>query len=284
MALDKEKIRINYLNRNALLKRTFDCCGFTLKYDYTDDKNIDKFARIVSHKIPSNYQLFDQKEETPFVEHYLSVLYEFGNEKLYDLMTMYYLKTNVLKDKNKTIEDCRGGISKNENNENIYSINGPDQDNTSLLYASYIHELFHFPQLIQRNNKEYYEYSEVISMYFEYLMYEELFPNMGYSVFVNNRLSLLDDLRNDFCDDIITRRNYEFFKIPKETFSILLADYASYYEGIEYVLNLIELNKSDPKEVKNMIARVLFDRSSCKIEAEKHGINTLGCNKLIKKL
>ena len=284
MAIDKEKLKLYYINKDKLLKRTYDFCGFVLKRDYTDDKIIDKISNLLSHKIPSNYQLIDQKEKKPFVENYFNVLYDFDNEKLYDLMTMYYLKTNVLKDKNITIEDCIGGIRFGENNEEIYSINSPDQDDTSLLYASYIHELFHFPQLIQRKNKECYEYSEVVSMYFEYLMYEELFPNMGLNVFVNNRLYHLEDLRLDFIDDVIARRNYEYFNLPKETFSILLGSYMSYYEGIEYVLNLIELNKNDPKEVKKMITRILFDNSSCKKEAEKHNIETSSFSKLIKKL
>ena len=285
MAIDNEKLKKFYINRNIFLSKTFNNCHFELKYDYTLDNTIENIDKLLKIKEKSDRKIIDFEVDKPFHEFFFEILDELDNEKIIDLMSAYYFKTIILKDKERTIKDSYSTIYYEKDNNFNYSINSPDQEkDTSMLYASYAHELIHFPQLLRNRNYEYMEYSEALSIFFEYLMYEKMSNGNGEIILSNNRVVQLYDNIVDFKTDLFYAKNNYLLGLPRDSFSICLADYLSYYESLEYVLQLIEYYKKNKEKTSDLIYRVLFDESSMKNEAEKLGIETKNYPKLVKTL
>ena len=284
MAIDNEKLVKFYLKRSKFLNNTFNNCKFKLKYDYSSTKTLDRIYSLLDFHNNNKKQLIDFEVDQPFHEYFFDVINDFNNKKLFDLMSIYFFKTEILKDKDKTIEDCYSVIHPEKDNDFKYLISMPDQEkDTAMLYASYAHELIHFPQLLRRKNYEFMEYSEVLSMFFEYLMYEKMSNGKGKEIFINNRIVQLNDNRNDLETDLYYAKNNDILGLPRETYSIILADYLSYYDGLEFVLNLIDYDDvNDKKKISDLLSRVLFDKSSMKNESENLEIETSGYSKILK--
>lgn len=283
MIYAEDKIKNMYIKNNKKLQQTFDSCHFILKYDYTSDKMLNKIDSLLENQKSSNKEFIDLDVEKPFYEYFFEILDEFDSDKIFNLMSAFYFKTEILKDKNKTIEDCSSRVDLDIDKQFVYSINAPDQEkDTSMLYASYAHELIHFPQLIRKKNYEYYEYSEVLSIFFEYLMYDKISHGKGNKILLNNRIKQLYSNKSDLENDLYYAQNNHVLNLPRDTFSLLLANYISYYDGLEYVLHLIDYYHDNKKKISDLVYRVLFDESSMKKEAEKLRIDTSSHSRILK--
>ena len=273
MAIDNEKLKKFYINRNHFLSRTFNNCHFELKYDYTSNKTLENIDYLLKKQGNCDKELIDFEVD-------------FDNEKIIDLMSAFYFKTEILKDKERTIKDCYSNIFLGKDNNFKCSINSPDQEkDTCMLYASFAHELVHFPQLLRSRNGEYLEYSEVLSRFFEYLMYEKISNGKEDKLFLNNRIVQLSDIQSDFEDDLYYAKNDNLLGLPRDNYSIILASSLSYYESLEYVLQLIEYYKNNDKQkISDLVYRVLIDESSMKNEAANLNIDTNNYPKLTKLL
>ena len=284
MAIDNNKIRKMYINRDKMLNKTFEVCHFKLKYDYTSDDTLNKIASLLENQTNRNKELIDLEVEKPFYEYFFEILDELDSDKIFNLMSAFYFKSEILKDRDRTIVDCYSRVDLDKDNNLKYSINLPDQErDSSMLYAAHTHELIHLPQFTRKRHFEYLEYSEVLSMYFEYLMYEKINPGKGKKIFINNRVKQLGYNKDDFESDLYCAKNNKELELDRSKFSLLLADHLSYYEGLEYVLSLIDYSKENSKKkMSDLIYRVLFDESSMKEEAEKLRIDTSKHSKILK--
>lgn len=284
MSLNNETLKKIYINREKMLNKTFVGCHFKLKYDYCDDKTLNKIEALLDNQTSSDKKFIDLEVEKPFYEYFFGILDELNSDKIFNLMSEIYFKAELLKDKDKTIEDCYSRVEIDLNNQFVYSINMPDQEKDSgMLYAAYAHELIHLPQIVRKRNYEYLEYSEVLSMYFEYLMYDKISHGNGKKVFLNNRIRQLYNSKDDFQTDLYYAKNDEILNIPRSSYSLTLANCLSYYESLEYVLDLIDYARENEKnKMSDLVYRVLFDKSSMKDEAEDLKIDTSKYSKILK--
>lgn len=284
MVKDIDKIKKIYINKDIILSKTFESSHFKLKYDYTSKEVLNKLDALIENQTSKNKKLIDLEVDRPFYEYFFEILDELDSDKIFNLLSSYYFKAEMKKNKDLSIEDCSSRIERDLNNEYTFMINVPDQEKDSgMLYAAHIHELIHFPQLIRKKNYEYLEYSEVLSMYFEYLMYEKISKGKGKKIFLNNRVKQLYDFKEDFQTDLYYAKNSEKINLPKNTFSLTLANYMSYYEGLEFVLELIDLYDENKKKIiSDMIYKVLFDQSSLMKEANNLKIESSKYSKILK--
>ncbi len=284
MAIERDQLKQYYIYKDRMLDKTFDVCHFKLKYDYGDIKTINKIEALLENQVQDNKKLIDTEVNKPFYEYFFEILDEFDSDKIFNLLSAYYFKSEILKDRDRTIADCSSRIDIDVNNNFKYSIKLPDlEKDSSMLYAAYAHELVHFPQLNRKRNYEYMEYSEVLSMFFEYLMYEKINPGKGKKIFINNRIKQLWDNKYDFENDLFYAKNNHVLELKRDKFALLLASYLSYYEGFEYTLSLIDYTKeNNQKKLSDLVYNVLFDESSMKEEAEKLRIDTSKYSKILK--
>lgn len=267
-----------------MLKNLYNAGNYKLKYDYTDKKVLGSIQDLASLEIPYFYEQFYTKVNYPFLDYLSVVLSSFDNEELINFFASIYLKTKVIYDKNLDIDDCKASMSIGKNGNLTFSVHLPELDhNTNTLYAAFIHELAHFSMMLGNSKKDYYEYSEVPSMFFEYLMYEGITPSYGYSFFVNNRMSSLKNGLSDIKSDLVFAENPGFLCLSQDVYQLPLASAISYPEGVEYVLNLIDLMKSNEKDVYKSISKIILGESTCREEAKRLDIDTSKYKK-IKKL
>jgi hypothetical protein len=124
-----------------------------------------------------------------------------------------------------------------------------------------MHELSHF-SMIYGACSDYYEYSEALSMFFEYMMLEECNKGKGYEDFINNRLSLLRSTFSDISGDLYFAMNPNYLGIGCKNYSYPLASNISYPESFEYVLNLIDRRKEDKEYVDSKLGLLLYRKIS----------------------
>ena len=288
MVDDKNKI-INYYNSYYnMLKRTYDFLGYKLKYNYCDKEFLNEMKKYASIPIPDDFQVSYIDVQYNFYDCFLNILNDFNNEELMELFKNLYSKTNIVDDSNLDINECRSFIIPSNDNSYNYLINIPkDYSQTNILYAALAHEFAHFFTMVNNQNQELYEYSEVLSIFFEYLMYEYITPFFGYQFFVNNRLAALKNNFSDLKDDLRYANNPHYLDIPSDMYSLPLADAISYSDGLEYVLLLIDkMNCDNKKDVYNSMAKVALGLSTFSQEAKRFDIDTSSYNnikKLIKK-
>ena len=285
MTLSVEKTKRMYINRDKFLSKTFNGGHFKLKYDYTDNKTLNKIESLLEAQSSCSKELIDLETSKPFYEYFFEIFDELNSDKIFNLMSAYYFKTDMEKDKDRNIEDVSSRITIDNDNQFNFKVFMPDQEQTAMFDASYIHELVHFPQLMRKRNYEYMEYSEALSMYFEYLMYDKISKGKGKKIFLNNRIKQLYDKKEDVESDLFYAKNNHMLGISRDTFSLTLAEHLSYYESLEYALNLIDYaRENDKKKISDLVYRVLFDESSMKKEVENMKIDTSKCSKILKLL
>ena len=283
--LTPDKIREMYINRNKLKQKTFQNGHFKLKYDYTANETLNRLAARYENQHFNNRDYMDMGVKRPFCDTFLEILDSFDSDKIFNLLSRIYCSTEIVSKPNLFIEDMITDIEVNrDTNELRYRIIGPEQEkDTAMLYASYAHELLHIPQLLRKRYYEYYEYSEVLSMYFEYLVYDKISHGNGKKMFLNNRIKQLNMNKSDYEDDLSIAKNNHLLEADRDLFSLQLAEDVSYYEGLEYALALIDYtNEHGKKKMGDIIYRVLYDQSSMKDEAEKLKIDTSKCSRLLK--
>lgn len=144
-------------------------------------------------------------------------------------------------------------------------------DSTNNYAVELIHELSHFYDYYNAHygkTVEPHELTEVLPIFFEYMMYLKTSPN-GYEDFV----------RNKTFDVFAFGSLKEFFRIPnlspedRERSKYLLTKEIQYICGFNYVLQLIERRKQDKRLVDSEIAHVLYGRKNSVAMAQKLDIN-----------
>ena len=154
---------------------------------------------------------------------------------------------------------------------------------TNLDFVAYSHELGHVPNLDNRLKKEneYFEYTEVLPIYFEYLASKTIKENNYQELFLNNRL--LDTKQEskfylNFHNKIKDKINLMSYK--DKYYDALERNSYKYVKSFEYALQLINRAEEDQKIVNSSIDKYITGEESFKSLRKKLDIDTSGCKKL----
>ena len=252
MSFRKNERIYYFLSQDQFLKKTFNACNYKLKYDYTNDYFLKKVDSLVSNKVPNKYHYICHNVDSSFLDCFSEILDDINDEELLNYLSLIFTNTDICKDNDIDYDDIESKIIKDNYGNLEFKVIIPNAESDSnVLYAALIHELIHFPQLISESEKI-YENSEVLSMYFEYLMYEKLVPGYGLDIFINNRLISLKNVFKILKSDLYYAINPDILNIKNDKYSLVLASYISYIEGIEQTLNLIE-NKIQGKNLSSVL-------------------------------
>lgn len=216
---------------------------------------------------PNNFDI-DKKNET-----FIKSINELGKE------TQEYYKEilpSVKIVRTNHFENGYAEIIGNSKNQKIYLTKNQFKD---IDFIAFSHELGHLPYLRVGGRKEFYEYSEILSIFFEYLSCLKIYGDEAYNNFLKIRLNIakeealafLEANKQDFYED-----NYHFFYLENEK-----RDHIKYVISLDYVLNLIDIYNTDRKTITDLIDSVVVGYSSFKEETKKLNIDN-DCKKLVK--
>ena len=146
-------------------------------------------------------------------------------------------------------------------------------------FIAFSHELGHIPTLINGARLDYYEYSEVLPIFFEYLSCLNTYKNMNAKEeFLKMRLDIAknealryEKLNNERC--YLNKYHYLYLENLKR-------DNLKYILSLEYVLNLIDIYDLDKDKIKEIIDFVVVGFSTFKDCEKMLDIDTSKCKKL----
>lgn len=129
-------------------------------------------------------------------------------------------------------------------------------------FIAYSHELGHVPSLKNGARLDYFEYSEILPIFFEYLSCLVLDKENADKLFLCNRLDISKEEAKEFKD--INDINCFEDKYHYSYLDYLKRDRIKYIISLEYVLNLIEIYKNDKELIKSTIDSIVTGYSSFK--------------------
>ena len=275
-----ESLQKYYSYYSDFLKKTVDSVGYILKYNYDNPKVLQKIYELSNINIPFDYKLKLKKEDKDFILCLSTMLSQFDNDMIGNFFETVFPLTSFVFDESLSIEDSKATIIK-DNEEFSFTITLPKNiGDSNLSYSSIAHELTHF-SMIYGNIKDYYEYSEALSMFFEYMMYEVCNKGEGYNDFVNNRLALLKNCFSLMKDDLYFAMNPHYLGISRKNYELPLASQMSYPESLEYTLNLIDRRSEDKEYVDDQIAKLLYREKSLESVSKSLDFDTSEHNKIL---
>ena len=180
--------------------------------------------------------------------------------------------------KTKHFENGYAEVVENSKLQKVYITNKKIQN---VDYIACCHEFGHIPYINNKTKCDYYEYSEVLSIFFEYLSCLYLYKDDAYDFFLKQRLKIAKDescfyLDSYNCDYYENEYHYRYLENSK-------LDNLKYILSLDYVLNLIDIYNNDKSIIKELIDSVVSGESSFKEKQINLGIDD-NCLKLIKEL
>lgn len=147
-------------------------------------------------------------------------------------------------------------------------------------FIAYSHELGHLPSFVNPVEHEYYDYSETLPIFMEYLACGMIDTENKMDLFLRNRL---DSTRSDAIDFLYyygkLRDDYSY----REKFLIIqLRETMMYNRSFDFALQLINRLKNNSDEIRYQLIQNIFSEKSFKEIAEDLGIKTDGCKNLLK--
>ncbi len=282
---EQEKMQNYYISYNNYLKKSAVALGSILKYDYKDKEFLKKLKDIICAAIPIEYQKEQFLVNRPFSYYLSKVIFDFNSDIVIEYFGRVLSVVQIVdKDPDLELEDCIGRFYKDSNDMLEYKIFIPKTDFPSnLLYTAMMHELSHF-YMIYAKQEDFYEYSEVLSMFFEFLMHKAINEEKGYNDFINCRMEMLGNMNRDGKDDINYALNPSILKLQRSTYAYPLATSVSYIEGLEYVLKLLDRREEDRPLVDEVINRVLLGEMNFRDVASILDIDSSNYDKINKLL
>ena len=153
---------------------------------------------------------------------------------------------------------------------------------TSRDLIAIFHEFGHLPTLLNGSNKDYYEYEEVLPIYFEYLACKQINSEKAKELLLQIRLEVSSYLAQNYmwfnrlsCNDDhskivdINNKKRECFK---------------YIKSLEYVLQLIDVEDEDKSIVNDSIDRIVRNETSFRELESSLGIDTYGSKKILSRI
>ncbi len=149
-------------------------------------------------------------------------------------------------------------------------------------FIAYSHEYGHVPTFFNPSRDEYFEYLEVLPMYFEFLACKKLNNDNPKELFVHNRIGDLKTMARGFIRDNKEIKNNGSYK--DKFFENEKAEAYKYFKSMDYTLQLIDNYMEDEKAVNFLIARNINGEKSFKNIAGLLDVDTRGCKRLLKEL
>ena len=280
-SFDIDKKRQFYIKSNENAKTSRNMLGLGLLRDYKDPSTLKRISDFCNFFKEYNELFLYREIDILFIDALANLLDRIDDDKISEFFIKAYLDSKIIYD-DLDISESKAAIFSKDGKIN-YQVMLPDKyKNTNLSYAILTHELTHYLLALKERKIDAFEFSEVLSIYFEYLMYQETSID-GFPYFINNRLVLLNDTCEDLRDDLYYANNPHFLGIDEENYEGVLSANNAYLESLEYVLNLIEREKQDSSTVNKSISRILQGESTCVDEAKKLDIDTT-CHKQLRKV
>ena len=163
----------------------------------------------------------------------------------------------------------------------IYLTSKPFKDTDFIAYS---HELGHVPSLENptKNGNEYFEYLEVLPMYFEYLACKTINKELAYELFNQIRLGISKDEASIFLGANKEINHKSNAPSNKDLFlETVKRESYKYIKSMEYALQLIERSNEDQYFVNQEIDKIVVGDKSFKDSRKSLDINTSGCKKIL---
>ena len=244
-----------YIKLNNRLANLCMNCHFQLKYNYDSDK-YRELSRLVSIPIPESYQSSAIEVVNPFLDNLVGLLEKIDDEIIRSFFIKVYSITKFKED-NLPVSECSSKIVV-DNGDYALQVFVPKREvETNLVHAAIMHELAHF-SLLYSNKPEFLEYSEVLSMFYEYLMHKEISDFFGDKLFIDNRMDMMRKTFSDLEQDLHFARRPELLGINKRFYRLPIAESVSYIDSLEYVLNLKDRRQEDKSYVDKHLGRIII--------------------------
>lgn len=254
-----EIMQKHYASYSDYLKKYADVMGSRLKYDYKDKKILKSLRNIICSPAFEQYKAEEFIVNMPFIDYLSKLIYDFDSDVVYDYFERALSCVQIIEDETLEFDDCKSSFEFNlDNNTASYKVHIPKYDfSTNYLYTVLAHELGHYNMIFAKRN-DFYEYCEVLAMFFEFLMHRAIDEENGYDNFVNFRMNLFNRLKKDSEEDLNYALNPSILKIDRNIYCYPIAASISYLEGFEYVLSLLERRDEDRALVDESINRVIL--------------------------
>ena len=285
MLTDREKLRDYFIQYDKNVISDFVKEYYKLKYDYSSPLTIAMLEDLINCDFSNFNDIVVKDTDKPFKDYFLSVNKDLKDERVYNHFLSVLSSAKIIKREGYDFENTRARITMNDDRSNSLTIEIPSKSDSNLLYAALMHEYTHLFMFTKNKNRQVdcYEYSEVPSMYLEYLMYKKMDPENGLSDFINNRIISIKSSLMDCEEDLLYAKNPNYLMLPTDIYNAPLSSELSIPEGLEYVLNLIDREEELKGCSYDLIAKVLLGVSTCEKEAKILDIDTSKFKK-IKKL
>ncbi len=258
----KEKLSNFYISFTNVRKKELVDSGLVLKHDYLSSETLHMIRTLANIDIPQRFYMVEHQTFNSFFDNLCDILTLMDNDRVNDFFSLVLpiVKTNRIPNLN--LLDCRARII--QNGEDIhFAINIPDRGfESDALHAAIIHELCHFSLFLGKDRTDIFEYSEALSMFFEYMMYSTINHEKGKEKFIRNRVSMLKDGFEDLRQDILYASNPDLLGIDRNYYKLPLAFNLAYPESLEFVLQLLERREVDKKYVDEYIGRILLGQET----------------------
>ena len=147
-------------------------------------------------------------------------------------------------------------------------------------FIAFSHELGHTPAIDFTTSKDYYEYGEVLSMFFEYLSCKTIEERDAYELFLRERLI---SVKEDSFTLLRAKKEFKNNDSYKDQFIECTGkSIFRYFISLDYTLQLIERYKQDRQVVNDSIDSIIVDRNNFRKLEERLDIDTRDCKTLIK--
>ncbi len=144
------------------------------------------------------------------------------------------------------------------------------------------HEYGHAPTYVNphKNKKEFYEYVEVLPIFFEYLACLALDRENAMKKFLDIRLDLIKEGAQDFFHQKKSVRGNGSYS--DQHYINNMDDAYKYIKSFEYVLQLIDRFHEDSNMVNKELDKYVYGEKTMRELSSSLDINTAGCKKLLK--
>jgi hypothetical protein len=251
---------------NALLRDS----NYKLKEVSENDRNV---CKIISNLkiVPVEALSFNYKNIKKI---FLSSIYNLGKD------TKEYYKTclpHIKKIKVSAFDNGYAEIAGDSKKQSIYITKKPFKD---VDFIAFSHELGHVPYLINGAKGDYFEYSEVLSIFLEYLACINLYEDKAKEFFLRIRMLIAKDEAKSYLYDYNESSNIDNYQYIH--FANMKRNNIKYIYSLEYVLYLIEMFQTDKKELNKIIDSIICESSTFKKYEKDLGFDISSCKRLIK--
>jgi hypothetical protein len=275
------KITNFYISYNKMKEEVLSKTNLRLKYDYCNLDVLEKVQDVALLIMPNFDKAREIKTELSFIDYLSSIICEMDSEKILEFFEKT-LEISNINHKRIGMNECTSRIIA-KNNRIKFDITLPIRKrNTDLLSVATIHELSHYSLYLNRDKMDIYEYTEVLPIFFEYMMYSIIYKNEGKEKFINNRLRMIGNNIDDLEIDLMYATNPHYLNISPENYEFSIASALTYIESFEYVLQLIENRENNKKEVDETIGKMLMGEQTLEETTKKLDINVDNYNHIYK--